>query len=174
MAFEAEIAAMTQVGTVLEPLDEAGRSRVLQWAVAHFLNKGLSPQSNREHSIALGSGGTPSGTSTYDSFAELFEAAAASTEREKALVAAFWVQVSQSQPSFGSQPLNDALKDLGHGVGNITDALTALKDDRPALILQLKKSGSSKQARKTYKLTQEGIRRVQDMINKVPAANPSE
>ena len=56
------------------------------------------------------------------------------------------------------------MKDLGHGVGNITDALTALKEERPALILQLKKSGTSKQARKTYKLTQEGIRRVQGMM----------
>jgi len=173
MTFQIDIAAMTQVGTALEPLDDAARSRVLQWAIAQFLTKGLIPQSIREPSSGIGSS-APGSNSTYDSFAELFEAAAASTEREKALVAAYWVQVNQSQPSFGSQPLNDALKDLGHGVGNITDALTSLKDERPALILQLKKSGSSKQARKTYKLTQEGIRRVQDMINKVPDENASE
>ena len=103
-------------------------------------------------------------TQRFEAFAELFEATNPSTEREKGLVAAYWAQICQAQPSFGSQALNDALKDLGHGVGNITDALSALKDERPALLLQLKKSGTSKQARKTYKLTQEGIRRVQSMI----------
>jgi len=95
----------------------------------------------------------------------LFDAAHAKTEKEKALVAAYWVQISQGQPSFPAQILNSSLKDLGHGVSNITDSLDALKTEKPALILQLKKSGTSKQARKTYKLTAEGARRVQQMIS---------
>ena len=32
------------------------------------------------------------------------------------------------------------------------------------LILQVKKSGSSKQARKTYRVSDEGIKRVKEMI----------
>ena len=84
---------------------------------------------------------------------------------EKALVAAYWMQFFENAPSFPAQPLNDLLKDLGHRVGNITEALTALKNERPALILQLKKSGTSRQARKIYKLTQEGARRVAAMTH---------
>lgn len=79
------------------------------------------------------------------------------------MVAAYWVQVCQGTGSFQSQSLNDGLKDLGHGIGNITEALSQLKDDRPALLLQLKKSGNTRQARKTYKLTQAGMKRVEEM-----------
>lgn len=158
-----ELTAMKQIADALEPLDEAARARALHWAFSSF---GGAP--NAKQTFGMGGNTRPgiANDSAADSetFAELFEAASPTTEREKGLVAAYWVQVCQGQPSFGSQPLNDALKDLGHGVGNITDALSALKDERPALLLQLKKSGTSKQARKTYKLTQEGIRRVQNMM----------
>jgi hypothetical protein len=156
-----EISAMKQIADALEPLDDAGRARALQWAVSRFRAGGTSHATLQDHPPSPAGG---SANSRFASFADLFEATHPSTDREKALVASYWVQVSQSQPSFGSQTLNDALKDLGHGVGNITDALSALKDEKPALVLQLKKSGTSKQARKTYKLTQEGIRRVHGMI----------
>lgn len=164
MTDDDEINAMSQVAAALMPLDEGARIRVLQWAVSRYHGKNQLLARGFVDLKSAG-GGQSGGALQFESFAELFEATQPSTEREKGLVAAYWAQVGQSQPSFGSQTLNDALKDLGHGVGNITDALTALKEERPALLLQLKKSGTSKQARKTYKLTQEGIRRVQAMIS---------
>ena len=96
-----------------------------------------------------------------------------STDRERTLVASYWAQVCENQTSFAAQTLNAQLKDLGHGVGNITEALSALKIERPSLVLQLKKSGTSRQARKTYKLTIEGVRRVQNML-RAEAANGEE
>ena len=99
----------------------------------------------------------------HQTFAELFDSANPTTERDKALVAAYWMQLNEGAPAFPAQSVNALLKDLGHGIGNITEALTALKNDRPALILQLKKSGTSRQARKTYKLTLEGAKRVAAM-----------
>jgi len=161
MSEDDEINAMSQVAAAMAPLDDSARARVLHWAMSRF----------RTSTVASGQS-TPSGgtqfqlasAQQFESFAELFEAASPSTDRERALVAAYWEQVCQGQASFVSQTLNGALKDLGHGVGNITDALSALKEERPALILQLKKAGTSKQARKTYKLTQEGLRRVQGML----------
>ncbi len=164
MTDDDEINAMSQVAAALTPLDDGARNRVLQWAVSRFRNKNQVLGRGAMDFIPAEEGQS-GGTPQFENFAELFEATKPSTEREKGLVAAYWAQIGQSQPSFGSQTLNDALKDLGHGVGNITDALTALKEERPALLLQLKKSGTSKQARKTYKLTQEGIRRVQVMIS---------
>jgi hypothetical protein len=166
MTEDNEINSMQQVAAALTPLSEESRNRVLQWAVSRF--RGGAAQGLRvslDQSMKAGTATQPLGAQGFDTFAELFEAANPLTEKEKGLVAGYWVQICQSQPSFGSQPLNDALKDLGHGVGNITDALSALKEERPALLLQLKKSGTSKQARKTYKLTQEGIRRVHGMIS---------
>src|SRR5882672_1636023 len=157
MTEDDEINAMKQIAAVLGPLDEPARGRVLQWATSRFRTKASAAAAA---SAAENSRGE---AQRFEAFAELFAAADPSTEREKALVAAYWEQVCQGQTSFASQTLNDRLKDLGHGVGNITDALSALKDERPALVLQLKKSGTAKQARKTYKLTIEGIRRVQAM-----------
>lgn len=164
MSEDDEISAMSQISAALAPLDDAARVRVLHWAASRFgatsssrLLEGVKSPGNDKRQQA--------DPQRYESFAELFEAARPSTEREKALVAAYWEQVCQEQVSFGSQRLNDSLKDLGHGIGNITDALSALKDERPGLALQLKKSGTSKQARKIYKLTQEGVRRVQEMIS---------
>lgn len=99
-------------------------------------------------------------------FAELFASAEPQTDKERALVAAYWVQEVQGEGSFVSQSLNTELKNLGHAVGNITDALNRLIEERPQLVLQLRKEGNTKQARKVYKLTYEGVKRVQQMANR--------
>jgi len=163
MSGDGEIEAMMKIAAALESLDDAARQRALQWAFSRYRGarqlEVVTPAAGRPHEPATDS----LVGAAYETFADLFEAARPDTEREKALVAAYWVQSCQGNTSFVSQALNAELKDLGHGVGNITEALTQLKDERPALILQLKKSGTSKQARKTYKLTLEGMKRVQAM-----------
>ena len=157
---------MKKIADALESLDEAARQRALHWANSRFRATRMGNADGGSTSAQqFGTTNEPSeNTVRFETFAELFEAANPNIEKEKALIASYWEQVCQSSPSFASQSLNAGLKDLGHGIGNITEALTALKNDRPALILQLKKSGTSRQARKTYKLTQEGMRRVQTMI----------
>lgn len=162
---DAEITAMSAVAQALEPLDEVVRQRVISWAASRFGGSppALSKLSGTERQMA------PAGEAArgeFDSFAELFDAADPRSDKDRALVAAYWTQVCQSQPTFPAQTLNASLKDLGHGLSNVTVALEALKDEKPALILQLKKSGTSKQARKTYKLTVEGTRRVRQMLDR--------
>jgi hypothetical protein len=63
---------------------------------------------------------------------------------------------------------------MGHGIGNITDAFNAAKEQKPALVMQTQKSGASKQARKRYKLTLMGIRRVESRLNGASATNETE
>ena len=157
MADDQELTAMTAIARALEPLDEGARSRALGWAAAKF---GLSVAATSRGTPAAS---TPASTQEFTEFAELFAAADPKTDKGRALVAAYWTQVCENQANFPSQSLNAKLKDLGHGIGNITDALDALKDEKPSLILQLKKSGTAKQARKTYRLTQEGVKRVMQM-----------
>jgi hypothetical protein len=152
MADYDEIDAMKKIAEALEPLEDAARLRALQWALSRFRGGGsvrdltLSPP--RSEGPALDVDGS---ASSFTTIAEQIDASEPRNERDP-----------------DHEALNEQLKDLGHRVGNITDALTQLRDDRPALALQLKKSGTSKQARKTYKLTQEGIRRVQAMIKREP------
>jgi len=101
----------------------------------------------------------------FATFAELFHAARPQSEREKALVAAYWIQRSGGVEQFAAQQLNTELKHIGYGVTNITDALNQLIGDRPSLVIQLMKGGSTKQARKTYKMTDAGTRRVNEMLS---------
>lgn len=159
-----EIQAMSAVAAALGPLEPDARGRIINWAAQRF--GALPTVLGTNTSRATPAQAVATESTAFEGFAELFAAAEPKTDKEKTLVAAYWVQNCENQPNFAAQALNTILKDLGHGVGHITDALDALKDDKPALILQLKKSGTSKQARKTYKLTQEGAKRVQQMIRK--------
>jgi translation elongation factor EF-Ts len=53
---------------------------------------------------------------------------------------------------------------MGHHVSNITDAMNELQRQKPQLAVQLRKSGTSKQARKTYRITTEGVKAAEIMI----------
>lgn len=101
----------------------------------------------------------------YQDFVDLFDASNAKTEPDRALVGGYWFQVIGGAQSFKGREVNDALKDVGHGASNITDALTTLQKRKPALVRQVAKSGRTRQAQKTYKLTQAGIRVVEQMIS---------
>jgi hypothetical protein len=161
---DAEIAAMSAVAKALEPLDEIVQRRVISWAASRFgMPLSASGKSPGKEGQAVPNGESARGE--FENFAELFEAADPKTDKDRALVAAYWAQICQSQPTFPAQTLNASLKDLGHGLSNVTVALESLKDEKPALILQLKKSGTSRQARKTYKMTVEGAKRVRQMLD---------
>ncbi len=95
----------------------------------------------------------------------LFEATKPKTDADKALVAAYFFQGVQGEKDLAGRTLNDALKHLGHGIGNITNAVQANIESTPALMLQVKKFGKTKQAQKKYRVTQEGMKRVQEMVN---------
>jgi hypothetical protein len=161
MSDDAEITAMTGIAHALQYLDEPARIRVLSWANSRFGR--LTAEGGRGSSVAFS---VAEDRIEFSNLAELFDAADPKTDKEKALVSAYWTQVCQGQPNFGSQSINSSLKDLGHGVANITVSLGQLKDEKPALIHQIKKAGTSQQARKTYRLTEEGARRVRRMISK--------
>jgi hypothetical protein len=160
---DVEVAAMEAVAKALAGLDEAARIRVIGWATSRYAGTAAA---RPPLEVGGGQSSSPAGPrADFDSFAELFDRADPTTEKDKALVAAYWVQACLGQSSFLAQELNTNLKDLGHGVGNITVSLDGLKEEKPSLVLQLKKSGTTKQARKTYKLTQEGAKRVRQMID---------
>ena len=80
------------------------------------------------------------------------------------LAVAYWFQVQQGQEEWDSFVVHKELKHLGHQSTNITRDLGVLMNRTPRLVMQVRKAGSTKQARKRYKLTREGIRGVEKMI----------
>lgn len=166
----AEINAMKSVAEALTLLDEAACGRVLRWASDRFGAKipvlQQSPASEVEEDISQ-AGDKPKQTEeqTYSDIADLYAASHPSNDPEKALIVGYWFQIIEGQGDFDSQRINKELKHLGHGVSNITSAMSSLIGRKPALVMQTKKSGNSQQARKKYKLTHEGIKRVKEMIS---------
>jgi hypothetical protein len=100
----------------------------------------------------------------FEHFAELFAAAQPKSNEDKALVAAYWLQAVQGQDKWQAQALSQELKNLGHAIANITDALTSNMRKKPQRVIQLQKTGNSRQARKVYKVTHEGLVYVQGML----------
>lgn len=169
-----EIDAMSAVATALADLEENERGRVLRWAAERY-------------SVALPKGGVGRGSSggaaedsgddegltqdeitsedpDFADFGDLFAAADPKTNEDKALVAAYWRQVLEGEEKWQSTALQKDLRNLGHAIPNITDALTSNMRKRPQRVIQLQKSGSARQARKTYKVTREGLVYVQGML----------
>lgn len=162
-----ELDAMSAVSSALTPLDPDAQGRVLQWAAARFgvtLSGATRGVRKDAQNAAEGEDEAPA-DSQYSHFAELFAAAGPTTDAEKALVAAYWVQVVEGKDGWFSHGLNAELKNLGHAIDNITKALTSNIDQKPQRIIQLKKSGASRQAKKTYKVTGEGIKYVKSMLD---------
>ena len=167
MTVDREIAAMKATSETFEGLEEGEvRQRVLNYLNARYGGRGKIQQEFVEAE-------EPEGDRTFGDVADLMEAAGAGNNTARALVAAYWVQELQSNPTFASQTVNKHLKQLGYTVANITMTFNSLIDRKPAYLMQTKKSGSSKQARKQYKLTAAGVKRVKEMLTG-PAADDKE
>ncbi|MBS1895556.1 MAG: hypothetical protein JST59_30010 [Actinobacteria bacterium] len=173
-----EIDAMSTVARALTDLEEDARGRVLRWAAERYGATSVvrPPGSSAIEEDAfeaqmIGDDGQVSDQEIaaeapeFEHFAELFAAAQPKTNEDKALVAAYWVQAVKGQDQWQSRALNSELKNLGHPIPNITDALSTNMRRKPQRIIQLRKSGSSRQANKTYKVTHEGLIYVQGMAS---------
>jgi hypothetical protein len=156
-----EVDAIRQVSLALDPLGPEERGRVLRWAAERF---GTSlPQGNHSRQKERIREDIP-GEEPQDA-GEFYAQATPATEPERALVVAYWVQEVKGDGEFDAQSVNTQLKQLGHGVSNITRALDDLKRRKPQLVIQIQKSGKSKQARKRYKVTAAGKTEVGRMLS---------
>ncbi|GHD49874.1 hypothetical protein GCM10017083_22750 [Thalassobaculum fulvum] len=168
-----ELNAIKIIHDALAPLDVEARTRVLTY-VTSLLGLDIMASSSRmsgrpadrvSPETTESSSEATTKDPTFSTFAELYAAADPQSNGEKALVAGYWLQVCQGTESFTGASANKELTNLGHKVANITDAIDSVKNQKPMLILQIRKSGNSRQARKLYKVSHEGIKRVEELIN---------
>lgn len=156
-----ELKAMSTVEAAFKDLEDDEIGRVMQWANSKF--KGIPRPAGGKMEVAAGVGDDQE---DHPDLATLFSAAAPANDAEKALVGAYWLQYREGAADVGTQAVNMQLKQLGHGIGNATRAFETLKAERPALIVQTKKAGSTQQARKKFKVTHEGMKKVEAMLQK--------
>jgi len=163
---DSEFDAMRVSYEALAELDPAAQQRVLK-SVASRLGLGLaSPKSGDSSDCEADEAKPdPSDQTNFEEFGELFDAVDAKTDADKALAAAYWIMVHGGSESFNSHSVNAELKNLGHGIGNVTRAIDSLLAQKPSLAIQTKKSGTSKQARKTFKITRAGVELIESRVN---------
>lgn len=164
---DSELTAMQTVFDTLHGLDEQAQARVLAWVTNKLGVK--NPAAAQPKPDPEPDDEPDTDRSGFATFADLYDAASPDAGPDKALVAGYWLQVCQGQEQFSGQAANKELLNLGHALGNITNAFTSLKERNPSLAIQVKKSGKSQQARKQYKLTQAGINAVNAMLKKEAA-----
>ena len=160
-----EIEAMSELVAALEKLSPDARERVLRWAFQRYALVVTKPQAGGSHAVEEPGLRTET-PHEFTAFHEVFDAANPQTGPDKALVAGYWFQVAQSEKDLDSFQLNKILKNHGHPSSNITRDLDQLIGRTPLLVIQIRKGGTSRQARKKYRLTSEGMRAVEGMIGK--------
>jgi hypothetical protein len=153
---------MQKLFDVLDPLDEGTRARVLAWVSNRLEIKAAQAPVQSHVADSRTSGRGPQ--SDFSTFADLFNAASPSTNADRAMTAGYWLKICQGQDQFTGQAINKELQNLGHALVNVTDAFRQLQKKKPALAIQVGKSGKSQQSRKLYKLTQAGIDAASAMI----------
>lgn len=107
----------------------------------------------------------PAGETEKVAFHELVEQWAPETQAEWALLGAYYFQVVNGNQSITAYQVNKELKQHGTVVSNITVSFDENINQNPALMRQTGKSGKSKQAKKTYIVTTNGIKFVQNKLN---------
>ncbi|HEU0052230.1 MAG TPA: hypothetical protein VFQ39_03590, partial [Longimicrobium sp.] len=86
------------------------------------------------------------------------------TMAERALLGAFVLARGRPDRTVTSQAINAELKRNGLPVPNITRAIESNLRAKPPLMVQKKKMGTTRQARKQYALTPEGVELVESKL----------
>jgi len=165
-----DLKAFQAILETLREFEPHEQSRILRWTIEKLELDVTAPGARHRVDSGLADslqdqGTTKSRPEDFDSPAALVAAALPRTDAERALVVATYLQFSQEKGDLTGFEINDVLRHLGHGAKNITDAITRLKNRKPALMLQTRKSGKSKQSRKVYRVTAAGYDAVAQMMD---------
>ena len=86
------------------------------------------------------------------------------TMAERALLGAYTLSRGKADKTVTSQAINAELKRAGIPVPNITRAIESNLRAKPPLMVQKKKMGTTRQARKQYAITPEGVEFVESRL----------
>ncbi|MCP5051240.1 MAG: hypothetical protein GY940_29010 [bacterium] len=97
------------------------------------------------------------GLKRYKTIENLFLAANINTVSSRILLAASYLQEKHNFEELSSYEINSRLKKMGYGVTNITNAINSLLRKKVPLMRQTKKEGGSKQSKRKFVVTEEGL-----------------
>lgn len=103
-------------------------------------------------------------TSEIQDFSRLVEAWRPEKRSDWALLSAYSLIKSGAGPDLTGQAINSILKNHGIKIAAVNKAINQNIQADPALMIQVKKSGSSRQGRKLYRVTTLGMRTVESKL----------
>ena len=139
-------------------LKERARDVLLKQAFGTEANS-VKPAPSSEKAEAGTAGGSPL------AFHQLVERWTPDTQAEWALLASYYFQEICGKESLTAFEVNKELKQHGAVISNITVSLDENIYQNPALMRQIGKAGKTKQAKKKYIVTTNGINFVKDKLN---------
>jgi|SRR5271154_5517214 len=142
-------------------LKEKARDLLLKQA---FGTSATQPQAPSHTTSDPHSEGKRTDGATAAPFNTLIEKWTPATQADWALLGAYYFQRIMGEQNVTGLQVNKELKQHGYGVTNITDCFTSNMQSEPARMLQTKKSGKSKQAKKLYLVTTAGLKYVEDRL----------
>jgi hypothetical protein len=101
----------------------------------------------------------------FDTFEDLFFSSNAKSIAAAILLAASYLQERHNSKTLNTSEINAQMKKVGQQVQNISASINNLLTKKPPLLVQTGKLGDSKQARRQYRVTEEGLRIARNYIN---------
>jgi hypothetical protein len=177
-----ELSVIEEVAAIMEGLDQDQQRRVLMWLEDYFdvFGDGNTEEDSDDVSYdSIQPAALPEATSAVeeseeeldevaevepDTFETLFDRVAPKTAIQKIVVAAYWLQTREGEQQWKSFSTNKLLKSLGVKISSVSGTLALEgKKDEP-LVEMMSKAGDSMQARKTYRLSEAGIKFVENRL----------
>lgn len=171
MIDDPEIKALNDCYAALKGIEPDAVERTLAWLTKKFAVKHTSsvaaapdkPIVPAEDTAAAGDSGLAGNGGDILAFptpGEFLAALNLTDDNERALAVAAYLQKKEPDGELSGFVINKELRHAGHGMKNITRAIQVWVDSRPQLMIQLRKSGTTRQAKKNYKVTGEGFKWV--------------
>jgi hypothetical protein len=169
-----ELLALNQANNAIKDLPEEARGRIVAWLINKYSIQ--SPYSQKQSSSDTSQKvlSEPSSSEEaeapilnsydYDTAAEFLSKCKTATDSQRALAISAYLQEKQGKRDLTGYEINHELQQIGYKASNITKAIKSLSGKKPQLMIQTKKAGTSRQAKKNYKVTEEGLKEVQRMI----------
>lgn len=171
-----ELEALSKINDTINDLPEDAKIRVVAWLINKYsiysnqpVNASVSPKKLlsengvEEKEIVDGNDQL---IATFSNPADLFAKCSPSKSGEKILVVAAYLQTKNSGKDLSGYEINQVLKNMGHKVESFSHRMDTLMGQKPQLMIQTKKCGNSKQGKKSYRVTDAGMKEVEKLINK--------
>ncbi len=161
-----EISTLRRIDELLADLPGGAQARIVRWLSDKYLLNEAAGGIRAPETIDVrkNHSGDPTRPGKEESFPQFYSAINPQTDADRALVTSYWLQKRENMESFRAYEVNNLLKDLGHQINNITRAFDHLQSKSPPLIIQIKKSGVSQQARKRYQITGAGVQVIETQL----------